>query len=331
MKESKLVVIDYMRFVAILSIVIWHCAICPYLCWDILDIKTLPIDYPFRVLSIVFFPDATMPLFTFISGYLFGYLIKLGKYKVFKDFVINKINRLIIPFIVIGTLVNVTSYDRYMIDIPWGEGSHLWYCCMLFWCFIFAWLSIKKLPSFALYLLFSLSLALQFLNKSHFDMGFKLPLGIHHSLYYLGYFISGYLLFNYQEILGRFIRYKRFLVLLYLTVCIVPIFNIHPFVRLFLIAHNYLYSVLLIVLLGDISYQSPVMGFYVRSVCKYSFGIYVFHEWISWNFCHVKSVSVFLQEHYILFPVLNTFVIFALSYVLTSISLKTRIGRYLLL
>lgn len=331
MKESKLVVIDYMRFIAILSIVVWHCAICPYLCWNLLDIKNLPINYPFRILATVFFPDAAMPLFTFISGYLFSYLIGLGKYVLFRDFTFNKINRLIVPFLVIGTLVNITSYDRYLTDIPWGEGSHLWYCCMLFWCFIITWIAVRCFHSSSLYILLIASLLLQLSVDNHFDMGFKLPLGIHHSFYYIGYFITGYLLFKNKKIIEWLNNYKKTFVTLYLAICIVPILNIHPFIRLSLVVHNYLYSILLLVLLGSLKIQSSFVNNIITKVCRYSFGIYVFHEWISWDFCHIASVTVFLQEHYILFPFLNMIVIFAFSYTLTSISLKTRMGRYLLL
>lgn len=331
MKESKLVVIDYMRFIAILSIVVWHCAICPYLCWDLLDIKTLPINYPFRILATVFFPDAAMPLFTFISGYLFSYLIGLGKYGVFRDFTLNKINRLIVPFLVIGTLVNITSYDRYLTDIPWGEGSHLWYCCMLFWCFIITWIAVKCIHTSSLYFLLIASFLLQMSVENHFDMGFKLPLGIHHSFYYIGYFVAGYLLFKNKGIIELLNSYKKTFVILYLAICIVPLFNIHPFIRLSLVVHNYLYSILLLVLLGTLEIRSPLAGNIVSKVCRYSFGIYVFHEWISWNFCHVPSVTAFLYNHYFVFPIVNVVAIFLISFVLTDISLRTKIGRYLLL
>lgn len=331
MKDNKLIVIDYMRFVAILSIVTWHCCICPYLCWNLVDIETLPINYPFRVVAMVFFPDATMPLFTFISGYLFSYLLGQGKYKEFRPFVINKLHRLIIPFLVIGTLVNLTSYDRFMEDIPWGEGSHLWYCCMLFWCFIITWAVVKYAQRYGLYLMFAVSLLLEVYVRNHFDMGFKLPFGIHQSIYYIGYFICGYLLFQNQEYLGLLNRHKYALLISYVLACIIALMNVPLVSKVFVIAHNYIYSILLLVILGKFKLKKPVFSSIVARVCKYSFGIYVFHEWISWNFCNHPPVTLVLREHYVLFPLFNTVIIFILSYCLTGISLRTKVGRYLLL
>lgn len=331
MKDNKLVVIDYMRFVAILSIVAWHCSLCPYQSWELLDIKALPIYYPFKVLSTVFFPDATMPLFTFISGYLFSYLIGQGKYKDFFSFVINKVNRLIIPFIIIGTLVTLTSYDRYIVDIPWGEGSHLWYCCMLFWCFVISWIVVKYSHQKYLLLLLMASFMLQMGVENHFKMGFKLPLGIHHSLYYMGYFIAGFWVFKNKKYVDTLHKYLWYFVILYFFACIISMMDIYFVSKLFRILHCYMYSVLLLIVFDTIIIRNTKISLMIETVCKLSFGIYVFHEWISWNLCHVSVVTDFLRIHYIFFPIANFASIFIMSYILTYLFIKTKIGRYLLL
>lgn len=44
----------------------------------------------------------------------------------------------------------------------------------------------------------------------------------------------------------------------------------------------------------------------------------------------IKDISSFLQEHYLLFPTILTLVVLPLSYFLTKVSLKTKIGNFLL-
>lgn len=68
----------------------------------------------------------------------------------------------------------------------------------------------------------------------------------------------------------------------------------------------------------------------IKNLCKYSFGIYVFHHWIAWDIVWFPPISNVLREHYVLFPLVLTIIVFSLSYLLTALSFKTRLGKYLL-
>ena len=79
-----------------------------------------------------------MPLYIFISGYLFSYLEnRRGKYRTFKELLTNKFKRLIIPYFVFSTLMMVTTNDFHWSTYWQLSYSHLWFITMLFWCFIF--------------------------------------------------------------------------------------------------------------------------------------------------------------------------------------------------
>lgn len=148
--------------------------------------------YHLPIIASLLLPDCDMPLFTFISGYLFEYLYEeKHRYRNFGLFLQNKLNRLLIPFFILSVLVIATSYQEAFSNILWGEGCHLWYCAMLFWCFMMAWI-IKKLDArWILFLLLLVSLTLVFLYPNFWYIPFRLPLGIDNSLYYFSYFLMG--------------------------------------------------------------------------------------------------------------------------------------------
>ena len=84
---------------------------------------------------------AMMPLLTFSSGYLFN--LMFSKYKSYAMLIENKAQRLIIPVLVFGELyslvVNTTvNFDQNYINKLLSGYYILWYCNMLFWCFVIA-------------------------------------------------------------------------------------------------------------------------------------------------------------------------------------------------
>ena len=46
--------------------------------------------------------NIAMPLFLFISGYLFVYLLQKGKYSTFGDLLKNKVQRVLLPYFIFG-------------------------------------------------------------------------------------------------------------------------------------------------------------------------------------------------------------------------------------
>lgn len=73
----------YIRCFAVVSLVAWH-SYCIYICQGFAD---SPMHDAYARLFSFLTPDANMPLFTFLAGYLFCYLLKTKhKYPDFRGF-----------------------------------------------------------------------------------------------------------------------------------------------------------------------------------------------------------------------------------------------------
>lgn len=91
----------------------------------------------------------TIYAFTFISGYIFCYQkLENGKYTKYLPFVLNKLKRLIIPYIFVSiiwvfplnTIVDGFDSNRLIFGFLLGESpSQLWFLLMLFIVFLISW------------------------------------------------------------------------------------------------------------------------------------------------------------------------------------------------
>ena len=331
--------VNYLRAYAIISIVVWHCFVCPLSVWGIIE----PTLYT-KIVSTIgkfFIPDANMPLFTFVSGYLFAYLYQKNKEKYgnFKSFFRTKFERLVIPFLVLGTLVNITVPERELSMIINGEGSHLWFCMMLFWCFMIRWAILKvNLKPLNLTMLF-LSIATILYSRGNNwnlpDFPFSI-LGIRHAVFFYAYFVMGDLLYKNKEKLLDIVKrggaFLWILSIVYSLWVIGSFLNISIFSGLLRISTSVFFIVLIflwIIRLVDKGYLKP--NKYVDTLCTYSFGIYVFHEWLSWGLYHQPFFLNLFEQYTLVYAAIFTIVDFAVSFILTHYALKTQVGKYLLL
>ena len=88
--------------------------------------------------------------FTLVSGYLFCYLVKeKQKYVELIPFVVNKIKRLLVPYIfvcIIWVIPITEIFFHYYINVLINKyflgtsPNQLWFLLMLFWVFIISWL-----------------------------------------------------------------------------------------------------------------------------------------------------------------------------------------------
>lgn len=327
--KNNLSEIALLRVLATFSIVVWH-SYCSYICWSVAE---TPANSFYRNFFTRIFPDANMPLFTFIAGYLFCYLLKeKGKYQNFKDFLKNKTHRLLIPFFVMGTIINLCEYGRNIEEIFYGVPNHLWYCLMLFYVFIVCWLANKWLPGGGKVFLMLTSFLVVIYGRSALSVRF--PLGFYLPLFYYGFFYAGFL---FREKFETIILGSRLAIALilcgYIASCV--LYNRHMILPLALTQ---------IILLFAAAKWFCNLQFYSKNeslqktidiFSKYSFGIYVLHQWIIWNLTrepHLLSyVRPLLEQHYISAPIVISTSIFLLCFALTHILCKTKAGRYLLL
>lgn len=301
-----------------MTLVAWHCY-CPYICWGL---QKSPLNGTYTMIFKCIAPIANMPLFTFLSGYLFCYLHEeCGKYKDFKGFLNNKARRLLIPYLVLGVIINMTQIGRmYPVELFWGTPNHMWYCLMLFYCFIVCWFVENKIGRWLNYLLAIASFGFviywggQFLEKS--------PLGLFIPAYYYCFFYMGYIVYSKRE---RVLKYTIYLLPFILVLYALTIWNSKGGHLQGITAVLFIIMTLFIACL--IKSEPPK---WIKTISIYSFGIFVFHQWIIWNVTRYSLMSEIMNEHYILFPLLLFISVFAISFCLTHLSLKTKVGRYLL-
>ena len=316
---NKLNEVTRLRVFAIITLVAWH-SYCPYICWGL---ATSSLDFFYTQIFRWIAPTAQMPLFIFLAGYLYYYLhVDKGKYQEFVEFVKNKFHRLVVPYLVLGFIINMTELTRMNpIDLFYGTPCHLWYCLMLFYCFIVCWLVEKYLGRIVNIVLAIASFCFVLYNGGQY-FGHS-PFGILIPTYYYCYFFLGYLFYNYRD---RIITFTQKYVLIVVGVWVLSL--IYSFD-----GHSQgMAAVLFILLLLSITDKQKRMPpkRWVEIIAKYSFGIFVFHQWIIWNVTRYGRITSIMNEHYILFPLLLFVSVFCISTLLTHLSLKTKIGRYLL-
>lgn len=324
---KKLQEVSILRTFAVITLVAWH-SYCSYTSWQI---GNSPADDFYRYIFYFLSPDANMPLFTFLSGYLFAYLlVEKEKYNDFKAFVINKSHRLLIPYLILGFVINMTQIDRQNpLELFWGTPNHLWYCLMLFYCFIGCWIVEKKFGMRWNIAVMLLSFLIVVVMGNQNLM--RTPLGVYMPMYYYGYFYIGFLAFRYKEQLLSAVGKWWWAVL-----CIYILTAYFTPLRHFLLITSLSYIALLLKIGNSERFQQAIVNnslinLGIEKISQYSFGIYVFHQWIIWNMTRYDDFHPFIHEHYILFPLLTWCLIFFLSYLITHYAVKTRIGRYLLM
>lgn len=142
MKE-KLLYISYLRVMAMLIIVFYHCFCCYSGIWS----TTRPwvaFEIPFYHILGTLLLNFHLPLFTIVAGYLYSFLAQQGHYEDKRKFIIGKVKRLLVPYIIVGTFIIILQ-DRPILQIVNGF-SHLWYLLFLFGCFVIVTLLKIKDP-----------------------------------------------------------------------------------------------------------------------------------------------------------------------------------------
>ncbi len=323
--QNRLLDVTLVRCFAVFSLVVWH-TYCIYMCWG--DVINSPLDSAYEKYLSLLIPEANMPLFTFLAGYLFYYQLQRGKYEEYKSFFKSKIHRLLIPYLILGSAIVYLKYDygKTMMDVLYGVPNHMWYCLMLFYCYAIYWLVEKKLGSFANACLAVFSLVVYSRYNSMWELyeAHQWLSGIEIAAYFYIFFYLGGVCYKYKVILFRGWKSTVIFLLLYLFVKI-------PFIR----AISYMLIIFEVAcLLSVYVAKSNALTKITQKIDTCSMGIYVIHSIILWNISHwppiLKYTAPMLEGHYIIAPIVVVILVFIISWGLTDLLLKTRVGKYLL-
>ena len=344
--QNKLHDVAFIRAIAVVLVVFFHAYGMMYAPAHFPSLSKLYKEIYYNTNSICLWFH--MPLFIFISGYLFSYLyIHKGKYRVFwgrKGFLLNKLKRLILPYVIFSLIFSVSVAILPIQSIVSGEYSHLWFLSMLFWCFILVHILYQlnvndnSMLTFILLAIFFLSMFLPY-SPIRF-------LGLHYLPRWFFWFWLGCAVFRFRHKL--FFTFRKFKAqftfpVLYLICMYLQIETVGDYGRdviRYYAETGFLFAVLWVWFIvnacleryGDSWTQHRI----IKELSSCSFGIYIFHNWlepfmISTTAKSFLPLEAWARDHVVLFPFIFSSLALMLSYILTKILLKTFVGRKLLL
>lgn len=351
-KVAHLSHLDFLRVLCVLTVVANHCL--SFLMHD---------HFPAMKATYLQFDEfnmcgpivVAMPLFTFISGYLYAYLKDVGKYAKDFSFLKNKSKRLLLPYVFFVVLFCITTQFQHTDFVAmmkqtghhifYGGYNHLWYLPVLFWCFVVVRLFEKISPNTKLALILFLIIA--------FILGSTIPespsfLNFMKVVPWLYWFLLGYAFFKFKNNFMPLIANTSHRVLVLALTCVfcleiglILFFGIPKYKAQFTVAEFVIITVFIIalfIIFEDLARRESVNKIFtskvVKSVSKYSFGIYIFHYWLAPIIISSTAKRIFhleaFAEHYYIFPIVFSIVTFVASYVVTYLFQKTKLGKYLL-
>lgn len=141
---KKIPELDIMKFYGILFVVLGHIAMM-YTPLSVIPHFANMSSFMAVVKNVIY--AFHMPMFIFISGCIFVFQLEVLRRKItYKSLLRSKINRLLVPFFIIGffwvlpvmSLLGLRDPIHYAIDgfILAIDPRHLWYVLMLFWAFL---------------------------------------------------------------------------------------------------------------------------------------------------------------------------------------------------
>lgn len=342
MNASRLSEIDLMRPIVILLLVLMHAFVIyspSAATWHLpMGIHDVPAYHWVQELSYSFLLEA----FTFISGYVYGYVVFIRKKEYsFVGLINNKFKRLIIPSIIFSLLYTPLFYEKeisvgtYTYDLICGMG-HMWYLPMLFACFVATWMIQKiKIGEFYKIVFLLILSVLSARVPSLFRMNVI--------CYYLFFFYIGYYLLQKKNLLLQYVDFR--LVVWGYIFTIIPLIMLRQYLqseqteileyttllyrfgaKLTMIVYSSLGTIALFLTCLNWSMKHSVNSFMLE-LNGYCMGIYLLQQFILKFLYYYTDLP---QIGSYILPIVSFLITLVLSYIITKISCKTRIGRMLL-
>ena len=276
--------------------------------------------------------------FTFISGYLFALQVSRNRFKDLSVLIISKVKRLIVPSVIFSVIYwflfvfdTKISYLRFAYDLLSGIG-HLWYLPMLFLCFIETWV-LLRIPGREQIKIVVLAVV------SIFSILVPNVLRIGQSLYYLFFFYLGFVFFtnrisikmsSKQLIIAFVLWVLSFVCLGLISDCLSEFISDRVIVRLVRRVFQFFVAI-----------GGTLLSFAFCTRCssrfdltdllrysQYSFGVYIFHEFILKLLYYKSPVPQIVGSYYLGW--IGLIITIPISFFLSWLFLKTRLGRRLI-
>lgn len=332
MKSKRLDDISILRVFCILVVVFFHCY--GMMCAEGHFPETATeYKHLYFIPNQCVFINIAMPLFVLISGYLFIFLLQLGKYPTWKNLLRKKGLRILLPYFVFGLLFMATTGKWHPLPLLNGRYWHLWFLPMLFWCFILGYAIYRtKLNIFFEAIIFSLTFIGSF-TPTFIPKWF----GLHAITQWFFWFYIGMLIYKYKDTLYQYInKYKFCLPLLICsmaTICLFPL----PYGEAAWFNNLAITGCLIpiIYLMDRVNWSKYKSTVTIVKFSRYSFRIYIWHNWVAMMLISNTSKQLFglpalAANHVILFPLCFSLLTLVISWILSWCMMKTKIGKFLI-
>lgn len=291
-----------------------------------------------------------LPLWTFISGYIWGYQI-IQQHKTFdlSTIICKKAYRLLLPCYLFGFLYllftgNLTSLGNIKGFVVFFSGvQHLWFLPMLFWCFVFSYFLMKiKIKEIWLMILLVVCNIISW-NICSF--------GILSAIHYLLWFQLGFFIFKYKDKIPANLLSSTFIIfgIICFFICFIPLTDILDSIenkwsnisldvygrsisqiQMHLTSFPYEFIGVMLSYLLCIKSAKYIIHdkFQISKLASYCFGIYVIHHFIlEYLYFHTGFPS-YINSYAL--PWICLFITAISSFILTKYLTKFQIGKALL-
>ena len=276
--------------------------------------------------------NVAMPMFVFLSGYLFHYQLLRGRVTSFVGMVRKKALHILVPYFIFGLVMMATTANFHPISLLRGGYSHLWFLPMLFWCFVISY-ALRRLarPIYSVAILvatFGLSLCGKFLPQI---------MCLHNITVWYCWFFFGGVVFLFRERITSFMR--RYRLQWPLILCYVALTVAYPVPYAERTWFATLAQVGVVVALWQVFHTLRPAAMQrlhpLVWLSRYSYGVYIFHNWlavylISSTAQRLFPLAAWAEVHVVLFPLGFFLATFLLSLACSWLLLKTRVGKYLI-
>lgn len=289
-------------------------------------------------------------LFSFLAGYVWSYqLSDLGRRYGLFEFIKKKAKRLLLPCFFFGFFYLLLffysssySIDSLILMLLSGPG-HLWFLPVLFWSFIILWF----IDHFRL----SSGWTLLVLAVLSFIPHFPLPFGLGKLPHFVFFMFCGYLLRMHHEIVqAKFMNPAAIILIWIVFVVLVVIWTVVNNNDEMIMIRDGIFSSRIIsyglksfwcffeaccvisALYLSVCFFTTKYDFvpsrYAVSFNKYCYGIYIFHQFV-YVYVYFKT-PLYDMVHPYLLPWVGFLITITISLLLTKLTLKTHLGRFLI-
>lgn len=284
----------------------------------------------------------TLEAFVFISGYLFAFQrITLQRTEGLLEMTVNKLKRLILPSILFSALYFALFYKykgigNIVYEIINGCG-HMWYLPMLFWCFVGGWLleQVKIKDGWKMVFLVALNL-----------IPISLPLRLSNACSFMVYFYGGYMFYKHSEKIKAFVTPKRLVVSWVVFIIVFAI--LRPLRDVLTVDASYSRIIKMLYIVGNNACQllyawAGLVAFYgtavyytqhhqlsetTKKVAACCFGIYLFQQFVLQLLYYKTDFPICVGPYWL--PWCGFVIAAVVSYVLSAVLLKTKVGSFII-